>query len=430
MSPLFSPARRRALVGLGALSLLGMAGQGAAQIIPARVVQNAAELEDAFRTAPDGSRLALAPGRYDQVRLANRRFARGLTLTSADPQNRAVFTHNLYLENVETVTITGVDFTTARFFEHSASFDKVQLGLISCRNILVQDAVFTGYIPTIEEGVDPEAPNLDRHFALAGYGRDYGVRIVGCENIQAEGLRMYDLRTAMACSHSERVRFFGIEVARSREGINFHDTRDLTISECHLHSFIPWLGKASPRRDHPDMIQYWAGKDALGVHRIEIRDCLFHQGAGQSWTQTIFGHMHNMPNQTDNASEFYVTGNTIVNRHVWAISLGDMSTAVIADNLLLPSSDLPDAPTQLETPTIALEGSRDVDVIRNTLLPYLGAKGQIRIDKGATEDGRVRLASDNRFLSTRPMLPEFWREVVPDLTSPAATYRARRGWVS
>ncbi|WP_139840097.1 hypothetical protein [Pseudoruegeria sp. SK021] len=408
--------------------MLGMAGPGLGQVLPTRLVRSAAELEDAFRNAPDGSRLLLAPGQYDQARLSARSFARGLLITSADPSSRAVFSQNLYLNGVENVTITGVDFTTARFFEHQGRMDKVQLGLTSCRDVLISDATFTGYIPTVEEGIDPESPDLERHFALAGYTRDNGLALVECENIQAEGLRMLDLRTALTCGSCERIRLYGIEVAGAREGVNFLDTRDLTIAECHFYGFKPWLAKASPNRDHPDMIQYWAGTKEIGVHRIEIRDCLFHQGPGLPWTQSIFGHLRNRSGQADKASEIYVSGNTIINRHIWAIYLGEASQVVVTDNLLLPSPDLPDDPEQINTPTISLEGCRDVDVIRNTLLPFQGPDRPIRADKGALKDGRVRLASDNRFLDTRPVVPNFWRKVTPDLASPAAAYRARRGW--
>ncbi|MBE3640531.1 right-handed parallel beta-helix repeat-containing protein, partial [Mangrovicoccus algicola] len=401
----------------------------AAQSAEARLVGTAAELEEAFRSAPDaGGRILLAPGRYDFARLRERSFSGPLVLGSADPAARAVFSANLHLEDVANLVIEGVDFVTGGFREHKGRMDKVQLGLTGCRAITVQDAGFTGYIPTAAEGVDPEAPNLDRDYALAGYGRDYGIGMSGCEGMRALGLVMSDLRAAIGCNRSRDIRMEGIEVARAREGINIHDVTAVTIAECHFHGFRPWLARASPRRDHPDMIQYWAGREGIGLNEVEIRDCLFHQGPGEPWTQTIFGHMQNVKDGTDRATGLRITGNTIVNRHVWGISLGDADGVVIADNLLLPSPDLPDAPERGHVPTISLERTAGAEISRNTLLPYDGLHRPVRAEPEALADGRVRLAPDNRLLSTRPVAPAFWRKLTPDLSSPAARYRARHGW--
>ena len=420
---------RRAVLGGGLAAMAAaLADPLRAQVLPARTVHTAAELETAFAAAPDGSRILLAPGRYDRANLRNRSFARGLVLTSADPAQRAVFAYNLYLDGVEGMTITGVDFATGGFFEHRGRLDKVQLGLTGCRNIVVQDGTFTGHIPTAQEGIDPEAPDLDRHFALAGYARDVGMAVNDSRQIRIEGLRLNDLRIAITSEGSAGVEMLGLEIARAREGINLVDSRDLVIAACHFHSFRPWLSRASPKRDHPDMIQYWAGKAGRGIDGLTVRDCLFHQGPGDPWTQTIFGHMQNVKTGTSLATGVKVTGNTIVNRHIWGIYFGDARDVDIAGNLLLPSPDLPDAPAPLNTPTISLERASEVRVRGNTLLPYQGLARPIRAEPEALADGRVRVERDNRFLATRPVMPEFWRKLEPDLSSPAAAYRAGRGW--
>lgn len=424
--------RRQVLKGLAAVALVpGTAGRAIGQAIPTRTVHTAAELEAAFRDAPDGGRLLLAPGRYGAARLAHRRFPRGLTVTSADPARRAVLERNLRLHDLDNVTLRGVDFRTGGFFEHRGRWDKIQLGITACRNMVISDLAFTGHIPTVEEGVDPELPDLERHFALAGYGRDKPMQLTGCDNVLVEGVRMADIRIGLGCNTSRRIRLQGLEIARAREGINFRDTRDLTISDCHFHSFRPWLAEASPKRDHPDMIQYWASAEEIGIHRIEIRDCLFHQAPGQSWTQTVFGHLHNLPDNASTATNLLVTGNTIINSHVLGIALHDARDVVVADNVLLPTADQPDVPRQIKAPGISLHGSRNVDVMRNSFLPFSGAARPVRT-KGTEvlADGTVRVAPDNRLLSTRPSHPDFWRKLSQDVPSPAARYRAQRGWAS
>ncbi|WP_108261286.1 hypothetical protein [Mangrovicoccus ximenensis] len=215
MTQPFRPARRRLLVSLAAFPVLGIAAGARAEPVPERTVASAAELEEAFRSAPDGSRLLLAPGQYGHVRLADRSFSRGMVLTSADPARRAVFARNLHLDGVGNMAITGVDFATAGFVEHRGRMDKVQLGLTGCRDLVVSDAAFTGYIPAAGEGVDPEAPDLERHFALDGYARDVGIAVRDCTDVLAAGLRMTDLRIAVACEGSDRVRLLGIEVDRA-----------------------------------------------------------------------------------------------------------------------------------------------------------------------------------------------------------------------
>ena len=73
------------------------------------LARTSSELKTAFAEAGDGDVIKLAPGDYGSVRLRDKDFDTDVTITSADPGNRAVFDQYLELNDVSGVTIKGID---------------------------------------------------------------------------------------------------------------------------------------------------------------------------------------------------------------------------------------------------------------------------------------------------------------------------------
>lgn len=120
------------------------------------MVTTTAELESAFNTAVDGDRIELAAGSYDTpVSLMNRDFATGLTITSADPADRAVLTDALMIQSCSGVIFEGID-VQADSLAPNESWNRVEL--LDSSDITLRDVLIKGYIPTASEGSTPTAP--------------------------------------------------------------------------------------------------------------------------------------------------------------------------------------------------------------------------------------------------------------------------------
>lgn len=370
-------------------------------------VSSGSQLQAAFASAKDGDRIELVGGNYGSVTLSGRSFAAGVTIASANASNPAV---------LEDLTISRVSGLTLADFE----VDGTTLGIKGGRVTRVavsnsQDLTFTGlkiegHIPTAAEGVDPKAKSTGRMDAIAGYGYDLGLRFIDSKNITVSQSEFGDLKTAIGLTNSTGMTFTGLDIHDAREGFNMHDVRDVTIEQSHFHAFKPWRSVVKGVGDHADMIQYWGDNSSFGVHDVTIQNNLFQQTEDYLPTQTIYGSIRNAgPNVT--ATNFTISGNTIVNGHLNAIALYNVDGAVIDHNLLLPNARTIDDPTQLHTPGIVLVGTHNVTLSANSFL-RLSNQRPIKAD---LSDPSIDLASDNVILSTSPSSPLFWRKFVGNL---------------
>lgn len=371
------------------------------------IVSSGSQLQAAFAKAQDGDRIELAAGNYGSVTLSGRSFASGVTIASANASSQAV---------LEDLTINGVSGLTLADFE----VDGTKLGPNGSRVTRVavnnsQDLTFTGltiegHIPTVAEGVDPKAKSTGRMDAITGYGYDLGLRFIDSKNITVSQTEFGDLKTAIGLTNSTGMTFTGLDIHDAREGFNMHDVRDVTIEQSHFHAFKPWRSVVKGVGDHADMIQYWGDNSTFGVHDVTIRNNLFQQTEDYLPTQTIYGSIRNAgPNVT--ATNFTISGNTIVNGHLNAIALYNVDGAVIDHNLLLPNARTIDDPTQVHTPGIVLVGTHNVTLSTNSFL-RLSNQRPIKADMS---DPTIDLASDNVILSTSPSSPLFWRKFAGNL---------------
>lgn len=355
------------------------------------LVRSSAELKSAFANADAGDVIKLASGTYDSVRLRDRDFDSDVTITSADPGNRAVFRDDLELNDVSGVTVAGIDID-AGSLASSAYFSRFQV--VKSQDVTLRDISIEGYVPNSAEGRDPSsASRLD---PIAGYGHENGLRIRWSDDITLEGLEFTDLRQAVSVQESNGTRIAGLEIHRVREGINLNDVDDTLIEDSWFHDFAPF------HRDHPDMIQFW-GTDS-GVHGLTVRGNLLEQPEG--WTQSIFGHFNNRPDHVT-GSDFVITGNTIINAHPNAIRIREIDGFEISNNTLLPND--PDY-SYRKLPKITVLDSQNGEVTGNVLLPRWDGS-ILNLGEEALRAANID-AGGNVSLSTNPGDELFWQNLI------------------
>lgn len=362
--------------------------------VTTHLVHSDAELRSTFNAAQDGDIIQLAAGAvFTGDKLQGRDFATGLTITSADPNNRAVFANTtLEFRDVSGVTLTGIDFLRDNLADARTGPGLV---LRDTADITVRDVEFRNHIPTVAEGADPLADTTNRHDSIAGFGVGTAMRVMASSGTTIENVEIHDFRTAISLQTSDSVTLTDLDIHEVREGITLFDMDDTIIQNSHLHDFKPWWNGSSSRNDHPDMIQFWGLNSSSGVHDLTIQGNLFDQPAG--WTQTIFGHLRHAGVGVT-ATGFQITDNIIINGHVNAIALGDVSDVVIDNNLML--SNDPDSANNIDFPRIILNRTANVTVTDN-ILPVYGPKGVVLLptngqqSRDITLDGNVLLPRDS-----------------------------------
>ncbi|OSP54073.1 right-handed parallel beta-helix repeat-containing protein [Pseudoruegeria sp. SK021] len=377
------------------------------------LVKSSSELVQALRQATGGDTIFLAPGDYETLFIKDLAYASDVTLTSLDAENPAVFTapvtfvraNGLVLDNIifQSDSIEGTSGSAPLLFLHSSE------------NVTMTDLVFTGYLPSEEEGVDAYAATTTRGDAITGYGYQTGLRIHNSDNVSLEDATFRDLRYAIYTGESTEVDLTGMSIEQVREGIMFYEVQGMVISDSVFQNFKPWLGMDDPAydtntHDHPDMIQYWGDNSTLGVHDITITGNTFIAEPGGS-TQTIFGHLGTGPAGVT-ASNFTVTDNTIINGHPHAISLGDVDGAVISGNVLLPNSD---GLLKYWAPSIGAPGGQNLEIYDNVVV-YWNGYGVWALDEQERAAANVSIG-DNTLLSDDPDDENYW-----GFWSPASDY--------
>ncbi|QIE43990.1 hypothetical protein G5B39_18490 (plasmid) [Rhodobacteraceae bacterium SC52] len=378
-------------------------------------VSTSAELMDAFAMAQDGDRIELVSGAYETVTLAGRDFATGITIAAVDPDIPPILTDSLHLIDVAGVTVQDIDIDAAQIAPED---DRTRVMVENSDRVVLKDMVIEGYIPTRTEGQNPDSKFTNRKEAISDYGYDIGVQVHDSSSVTLSGLELFDLRSAVGLQDAYDTVITGVDIHDVREGINMHDVRGVLIEDSAFHNFKPWKHDKSDSDDHPDMIQFYGANSVFGVHDVTISNNQFWQDPDDLHTQTIYGSLSGESGFTH--SNFTITGNTIVNGHLNAISIYDVDGVVIEDNVILPKDNLDDDPLQIHTPGIVLVGSTDARVEGNTFLAYSNGK-DVKAPVDQLTDGSITIGT-NTILSTDPDSPLFWRTVAEQVAAGTWTY--------
>ena len=218
-------------------------------------VHNTSELISAFGTIADGGTIEMAAGNYGgRVLLRDQSFAQGITITSEDPNNRAVITKDLDLLRVDGVTITGIDVIASQLAPNT-NFQHVEVD--QSKNVVLNDMVIQGHIPTASEGVDPNSAS-NRDQVITGYGYGWGLSSTYTQNLTVSNVEIRDLRGSLAFSDVTNANFSSIEIHDVREGINMNDVRHILIEDSYFHDFKPWQDPNAPAggRHFPEFVPF------------------------------------------------------------------------------------------------------------------------------------------------------------------------------
>lgn len=364
-------------------------------------VANASQLEAAFQAAKDGDRIELAAGNYGYTSLEGRNFSQGITITSADPANRAVFDTKLLLKQVSGVTVTGVDVARDTL-SLNANDPIVTVG--GSQNVMLQDMTIKGYLPTAADGVDPTLSSSGRLDPLIGYGYGMGVRVLNSDSVVLDNLDLSDLRLGIRLERSNNTTVSNVDIHDVREGMGLSDIDDTVIRDSYFHDFKPWnIDLNSSKGDHSDMIQFWGVNSSSGVHRLLIQDNLFHQPEGLMPTQTIFGHLNNAPANVT-LTDFTITGNMIINGHTNAIRLSDVDNFIVSDNLLVPATS--PALNTGEYPLIHFNNSTNGTVTDNVVMAFWNGS-PVNLDSAQLAAANISV-SNSFILSRSSSDPNYW----------------------
>lgn len=311
-------------------------------------VANSVELESAFLRAESGDRIELLGENYSGAILKGRTFETPVTITSADPDNPAVFRDQVTISHVEGIEITGIYFAP-----DSGALDVIDVVLVSrSSGVTLRDNSVTGHIPGLGEGL-PAHQDVDTAEKARGLieGQAFvrGIRVADSSDVVIADNTLTQLRKGIVLDTVERVDVQGNHLKDLRtDGINLVDAVSVTIAGNLMESFRPLHNYDNIAfADHGDFIQWWAGDGGLGIRDLVIRDNALLQNNG-SWVQGIFGRGGNAGSDgsPDEFSGIRIENNLINTSHPNGIFVGDAANVLIAGNTLLP------APMDLTQPVI------------------------------------------------------------------------------
>ena len=345
-----------------ALALLGPE-DALARDIP---VDGPAALETVLAEAQGGDRLLLAPGTYGKLGLNGKRidFASTVTITSADPDDRAVFSE-LSIYKAANITLDGILFDYT--FAPGDKRNHRPFALVGAQNVTIRNSVFDG---DEAYGLEPQ---------LNGNGYAYGLSVRSSRDIAIEDNLIRTFKRGFLFSGVSDLAVTGNEVTdMSGDGMNFAQVQHVRIEDNYIHDFR----RDDASRIHPDMIQFWtAGKSKPNVD-ILIRGNLLSSGQGP-YTQSIFMRNEEVDRKRAGKEMFYrdlvIADNLIINAHLHGITVGETKGLTIRNNTLVrnPGSDGPKNNKNLYTPMIrASSKSEDVMIVDNVMFRLEGFDDQ------------------------------------------------------
>jgi hypothetical protein len=224
--------------------------------------------------AHDGDTVKLT-GAYTGDNLKGLSFAKGITVTSADPAHPAVI-RDLSLTKSAGITFTGLAFTRA-LYSGPADPAGTQLGRLAELSLAWQVSgsdriAFVNKTFTSDPGgtLATEAS---------------GLLITSSTHVTATGNDFSHLHNAFGHWQDDFVVISGNRCHNNRDDCFRGGSSDLTIHANHCWSNHP--DGATVDVDHPDCVQLWTTGYAAGFHDVSVTGNRYDRGTG-SPTQTVF----------------------------------------------------------------------------------------------------------------------------------------------
>lgn len=364
---------------LSSASLLACSG-AAAQ--PVRV-SNGVQLAAAIKNARGGETIQLAAGRYGDVVIDQRNFARPVTIGAAEAAAATIET--LQVRGSRNIAFRDIAMGRAR---RPGEPDWMTLHRVSDS----QAISFTG---VTVHGSDDDNPSND----------GYGVTVTNSQDVTFAKSVFRDLWKALMLVGSTRVEVSGSRFVTLREdGINAAGCEDLVIDGNHFEDFRPLAG------GHPDAIQLYSAQQKRGQARIRITNNVILQGKG-SGVQGIWI----ADPKTYGYRDVTIANNLIHSNDMWnGIGIVGVTGARIIGNTLV-SSDRDE-----KTLWVRIAQSSDVELSNNVF-------ETLRVDgvTGLREAGNVDLSKPGS-AKRRPRKAN-GPATAADLIVPGAGYVATSG---
>lgn len=269
-------------------------------------VNDTAGLVSALRGAAAGDVIRLAPGVYSDFSLKGVSFDSNVTITSADPANRAV------LADFTIARVVGVTFTNLEFATPSDVASKG--GGYWAFNVLDSRDIHFDRI-SVHGSLDNDASNDVQ-----------GISIRNSSHVSVTNSEFQQLERALAVGSVDYINVSGNNVHDLRsDGFDFAEVSFVEVRGNVLSDFHP------VQRDHPDAIQFWTGGTTKASHDIVVAGNVILRGDGEG-SQGIF-----FRDQTNKLpfERVTISDNLLVNTGYNAIATNGMKGVTISNNVLI-----------------------------------------------------------------------------------------------
>jgi Ca2+-binding RTX toxin-like protein len=265
-------------------------------------VANTADLLKSIGLANAGDRVLLAAGSYSNVTMSNLAKS-GVTITSADVNNKAVFT-DLRVTNSSGMNFSNIEMKVTKDYG---------FGIYNSKNITLD--------------------NLDVHGTLDGNPKNdfFGLKISGSDMVSVTNSHFHELTDSLAHLNSSNITISGNTFETiANNGIVGGGTSHITISNNTFTNFAntDWV-------IHPDAIQFWTTNTTTSATDINVDGNVFMRGAG-SPIQGIFirDDLGTIPYGT-----VKVTNNVIIGASYQGINIDHAANATVSGNVVVGADD-------------------------------------------------------------------------------------------
>lgn len=308
-------------------------------------------------SAHDGDTISLASGEYTLEKLQNLTFAKGVTVTSADPTHKAII-DGIYLQDSSGLTFNDLEVKVD---------PRQQVGVI------------------VQGGGNVTLENLDIHGT--GVGNGLGIRLGTVSNVTVANNEIHGTDGGITASYSTGVSILSNRVHDiESDGFQSLASSNETISGNYFTNFFPAAG------DHSDAMQFIGVGAAAQNKNITITNNTYFRGTGAANTQGIF--MGNEGGAGANYENVVVSGNTIIGGVYQGIMVSAADHLTLTHNTVEGYTDqgswilISNSTNASETNNIATAfnpGSNNTDLVTS---------GNVTITPGAVGDTSVLKAHD------------------------------------
>lgn len=315
-------------------------------------VSTRAQLLDAIARAGSGDQILLGPGAYGDVDISRKVFDVDVTISSANPNNPAVFS-SLNITESSGIKFDRIDVDFVPNASTLSHFSAVRI--FASSDIAISNSEIEGG-PAVN-GVPQSATVLDDTGNVIGLPTGRGLTIDASTDVVIDAVNIHQFGKGVVLNDVA-----GVSVVNSE----FHHVRtspivgtkinDILIQGNELHTSNPWNWGAG---DHGDFIHFWTSPNQVGPSdRILILDNVISQGTGFAILGIFLENSAGAPGYTG----VQIEGNVIANANAQGLRLEMLVNSVVRENYLIHPGGPGTAPGLILT-----EGSAGVIVSHNLL---------------------------------------------------------------